>query len=347
MRWFGEHRRFGGHGWGRLGRGESGSATIPLRREVACRDGTREENMIPDLLDSMPWSIHGAVALALVAGLVVWIFGRRLFRPMLVLAGVVFAAGGGGAVWGGGGGGVRGGGGGWGGGAAIPHEWSILWPVGIGAVVAMLVAIMAYRFVMGLLLALSLGLAAPLGFFTYAEITGMYEGQPASAIPDDELIPDQLRDPLKQIGKQLDEQAQHLLERTAEPDDETAAAEEQPAWRQRLDDTVKFIRETASQKWSDAPGAEKSLTVLFAAGGVIVGIVIGVLLPTLSASVVTSLAGSLIILTSGYWLLMRSGMSVDGYLPHSAATSLAWWLGTAVIGLLIQLRLGVKKADKG
>ncbi len=286
--------------------------------------------MIPDLLDSMPWSVHGAVGLALVAGLVVWIFGRRLFRPMLVLTGGVFGAALGLVA-----------------GAAIPHEWSILWPVGIGAVVAMLGAIMAFRFVMGLLLALSLGLAAPLGFFSYAELTGMYEGHPASAIPDDELIPSQLRDPLKQIGRQLDEQTKRLLERTAEPEDETVAAEEQPAWRQRLDDTVKFLLETASQKWSDAPGAEKLLTVLFAAGGVVGGIVIGVLLPTLSASVVTSLAGSLIILTSGYWLLMRSGLSVEAAMPHSAAASLAWWLGTAVIGLFIQLRLGVKKTDKG
>lgn len=286
--------------------------------------------MIPDLLDSMPWSIHGAVALALVAGLVVWVFGRRLFRPMLVLVGAVFGA----AV-------------GLVAGVAIPHEWSILWPVGIGAVVAMLVAIMAYRFVMGMLLALSLGLAAPLGFFTYAEMTGMYAGEAASPIPDDELIPDQLRDPLKQIGKQIDEQTKRLLERSAKPEDEAAKGQEQPAWRQRLDDTAKFILETASQKWSDAPGAEKLLTVLFAAGGVIGGIIVGVLLPTLSASVVTSLAGSLIILTSGYWLLLRSEMSVDRFLPHSAATSLAWWLGTAVIGLFIQLRLGVKKADKG
>lgn len=284
--------------------------------------------MIPDLLDSMPWSIHGAVGLALVAGLVVWIFGRRLLRPMLVLCGGVFGA----AV-------------GLVAGAMVPHEWSILWPVGIGAVVAMLVAIMAYRFVMALLLALSLGLAAPLGFFTYAELTGMYEGQAASEIPDNELIPEQLRDPLKQIGKQLDEQTKSLLERTAKPKDETA--QEQPAWRQRLDDTVKFIAETASQNWSDAPGAEKLVTVLLAAGGIIGGILIGVLLPTLSASVVTSLAGALIILTSGYWLLIRSGMSVDGFLPHSAAASLAWWFGTAVIGLFIQLRLGVKKADKG
>jgi len=286
--------------------------------------------MIPDLLDSMPWSIHAAVGLALVAGLVVWIFGRRLFRPMLVLSGGVLGAAAGLVA-----------------GAAIPHEWSILWPVGIGAVVAMLVAIVAYRFVMALLLALSLGLAAPLGFFAYAELTGMYAGHPASAISDDELIPDQLRDPLKQIGRQLDEQTKRLLERPAKPDDETAEAEAQPAWRQRLDDTVKFIVETASQKWSDAPGAQKVLTVLFAAGGIIGGIIIGVLLPTLSASVVTSLAGAMIILTSGYWLLMRSGLSVEAVLPHSAATSLAWWLGTAVIGLFIQLRLGVKKADKG
>ncbi len=288
--------------------------------------------MIPDLLDSLPWSVHGVVALALLAGIVVWVFGRRLFRPMLVIAALILGA----AV-------------GFVAGAAIPHDWSILWPVVIGAAVAGLISIIAYRFVMALLLALSLGLAAPLGFFTYAELTGMYEGQAASPISDEELFLPELQKQRENLDR-IDRAAEKLLERAKNRQDAGEEAEgegEQPAWRQRLEDTVGFVLETAAQNWNDAPGSQKWMTILFAAGGVIGGIVFGVLIPTLSASVVTSLAGALIILTSGYWLATRSGMSLDSIAPQSAAMTLALWLGVAVIGLFIQLSLGVKKADKG
>ncbi len=282
--------------------------------------------MIPDLLESMPISAHGAVAAALLAGIVVWIFGRRLFRPMLVLASAIFGAGMGLLA-----------------GAVIPHEWSILWPVGIGAVVGALVAIMAYRFVMAALLALSLGLAAPLGFFAYAELTGMYEGQAPSEIGDDELVPSQLRE----IARDLDSRAQRLFERSRS-DDESGAMEdpERPKWREQLDATVKFVLETADQNWSDAPGQQKWLTILVCAGGLVAGVLLGVLVPTAAASIVTSLAGSLIMLSSAYWLLMRSGVEANGLLPSSSAAVLTWWLGAGIIGLVIQSRLGGKKADK-
>ena len=285
--------------------------------------------MIPDLLESMPVSAHGAVALVLLAGAVVWIFGRRLFRPMLVLAAAVFGAGVGFVA-----------------GAAIPHEWSILWPVGLGAVIAMLGAIVAYRFVMAMLLALSLGLAAPLGFFAYAELTGMYEGEPASEISDEQLVPEQLRDIPRDIVEDLNDRSKRLLERDDEREQGEDEQEPQPQWREQLDAAVKFILETAAQNWQDAAGQQKLVTILVAAGGVIGGILLGVLLPTAAASIVTSLAGSLIMLSSGYWLLMRSGLSVDGLLPGSSAGVLAWWLTAAIIGLVIQSSLGGKKADK-
>lgn len=284
--------------------------------------------MLPDLLDSMPLSAHGAVALALLAGAVVWIFGRRLFRPMLVVAAAVLGAGVGLVA-----------------GAAIPHEWSILWPVGIGAGLGALTSVVAYRPVMGLLLALSLGLAAPLGFFAWAELTGLYADSPASEISDDELLPLQLRD----IGREVDEELKRLLERSSERPDASDAAEEDaapPEWRQRLTDTVEFIAQTAADNWKDAPGRQKWMTLLLAVGGIVVGILMGVLVPGAAASVVTSLAGSLIMLTSADWLLMRSGLSMEGVLRGSAAGALAWWLGAAIIGLLIQSSLGCKKADQ-
>lgn len=285
--------------------------------------------MIPDLLDSMPWSIHGIVAAALVAGVIVWVFGRRLFRPMLVLSAAIFGAGVGFVAA-----------------AALPHEWSVLWPVGIGAAVGALGSIVAYRFVMALLLALSLGLAAPLAFFTYAELTNMYEGEPAAPISDEELkLPE-----LRQAQEALDRAADRLLERRKKVEGAEGGAEEeteQPAWRQRLEDTVDFILETAAQNWKDAPGSQKWTTVLCAAGGVIGGVVMGVLFPSGAASIVTALAGSLIMLTCGYWLALRSGLELEPILPSTAAGTLAWWLGAAVIGLFIQLRIGVKKADKG
>lgn len=293
--------------------------------------------MFEDVLQSMPISLHALAAIALISGGVILIFGRRLLRPGLVLAGLVTGA----AI-------------GLVAGSLLPYDWSIWWPIGIGSLVFAGVAIAAYRFVMAALLAVALGVAAPLGFFTYAELTGLYEGQAGSPISDEELLLPELREPLNRLDQIAKEYAQRLDEISktgALPIGESSTDEgresvDEPEWRERWDAIVEAIGATASDQWNDAPGEQKWITILCGAGGVVSGFVLGALVPGFAGSIATSLAGSLIIVVSGYWLGIRTGLPIENLVPDSAAKWLAVWLALAIIGLAIQFSLGTKKADK-
>lgn len=43
---------------------------------------------LPDALQNLPWLVHIPVALALIAGLVLWLAGRRLLRPVTIMVGL-------------------------------------------------------------------------------------------------------------------------------------------------------------------------------------------------------------------------------------------------------------------
>lgn len=43
---------------------------------------------LPDALQSLPWLVNVPVALALIAGLILWLAGRRLIRPVTILVGL-------------------------------------------------------------------------------------------------------------------------------------------------------------------------------------------------------------------------------------------------------------------
>lgn len=290
-----------------------------------------------NLLMDMPLSVHGVAASALVAGLVIWAFGGRLVRPTVGLAGLVAGAALGLAA-----------------GSYLPPDLSIWWPVAAGAIAVGLVALAAYRFVMALMLALALGLAAPLAFFTFAELTGKYANEAGTPLTDEELVlpglgneaNDKVNDWIGEGVARIDEEADRVLIPATTPAGEEMNAEDSSQWRRRLVEAREHALTTAAQNWKDAPKRQKWTTVLFALGGIGSGVIAGILLPTLGAAVVTALAGSLIVLVSGSWLAVWTGAPIDRLWPDTATAPLIAWMALAVIGLGLQFSLRRKKADK-
>jgi len=328
--------------------------------------------MIDQLLEQIPAHVHLLVAIAFASGTVIWAFGHRLLRPMIVLAGMVA----GGAI-----GFVASG--------YIPETIPYWVPVLGGAMALGVIAFGAYRFMMSWMLAVCLGLACPLAFYTYTEITGHYAGQSGEPISEEELLldlgpsegegageafegegdafdftADDLRKETERKAREvIDDLFKRHTGRGDDPDGDEGEGEDGASgesgggseaegdgdpsnntagemfetWRQGLRDTIASILETAEARWKDAPAGQKWGLIVAAIAGVLGGFFAGILLPSASAAIVTAFSGGLMMLVSGFWLMTRLALPFETIQPESATASLVWWLAVSIVGLAIQL----------
>ncbi|MEE8458907.1 MAG: hypothetical protein V3S08_03485, partial [Phycisphaerales bacterium] len=82
-----------------------------------------------------------------------------------------------------------------------------------------------------------------------------------------------------------------------------------------------------------------------AASGGVLGLFLGAAAPAISASIVTALGGSLLLLSSGWTIALRLH-APEQWLPHTTPQWLLWWMVAAVIGLCLQWIFRSKPADK-
>lgn len=325
-----------------------------------------------DLLREVPADIHLGVLVVFAVGLIAWLFGRKLLKPILALSAVGLGAAAG-LV------------------AQSYVEWNVSpwWIIGGLALVAGLVALAAYRFTMGIMLALALAVACPLVSFTYAELTGQYddavvegpEGEelllPSLPGIDDPELEEKIRGAGERVIEEADRRARDIEDRAREraeggggagtpgdtggeagsgadpgssgPDAEggegNASDRRIAAWRRQLRQMITGVAEVTAARWNDFPMAQKWSTVVASVGGAVGGLLVGLLLPSISAAVVTSLVGSLLWLTSGAWLLARFGVDPAKIGATSAVGVLLWWLIASGVGVIIQFKLKRRKAD--
>lgn len=307
-----------------------------------------------EVLTSLPWGVHVGLGLILAAGVTIWAFGKHLLKPTLILAAMATGASVGFVAA-----------------AFMPETVSSLWSAGAGVVVFGLVALAVYRFLMAAMLAICLGLACPLGYFTYAELTGMYRDQPGAEISDEELtwgssssdgdatVSGVIRQAAEKTAQKADDfirkQQDILSGKDSDGGGDGAATDNssdndgagRPSWRSRFNVMMRQIAREIGNNWKDAPGVQKVASVLAAFAGIVVGILLGIIAPKLSGAVVTSLVGSLVILGSGSLLALRYDLPVASLGLGSMTGKLAWWFGFSILGLLIQFKCIRHKADKG
>lgn len=328
---------------------------------------------LADLIALLPDGLYFAAAIFCVAGVIVWLAGRRFVRPGLTIVGLAIGASAGLVVA-----------------AFMPSDLSMWWPIGVGGILFALVAFAAYRLIMAVFLAAALGMAGPVAFYNVTEIRGVYEGEPVADLEvEDLLIPglDKTVGDLKpeipmlpegtasdEVMRQIDElmtesfgednPVSDLIEQATAPPDagegdaaaEGAGAGEasadgsdatQPSFRAHLSETVDFVIETATTRWADAPFRQKRGIVASGIIGTGLGLIGGLLLPGIAASLVTALMGAAVFLPSGGVLACRAfGFAPDRIYDFPVLVVLSIWLITAIGGFAIQLKIGDAKADK-
>lgn len=260
-------------------------------------------------------------------------------------------------------------------------EWIV---AALGGVGFAIFASLAYRPAMGVAMALLFGTAAPLGVIAYAEFRGHHvitdpdgfapsEGEESRGATRDALgeLSNATRDAIDTLRKAdnllselrsfRDERAREARQLLGLPPREGEAAPTggddgsddggadgnvaTPAWREKFDAVVAQIKAEAQYRWNAAdPGVRRSI-LLSAASGAIFGFLVGLSLTTLSASAVTSMGGSGLVLISGWSLLTSLGFGDQPWMPSSATAWLIIWLAVAFAGLAIQWTIRRKPAD--
>ena len=129
--------------------------------------------------------------------------------------------------------------------------------------------------------------------------------------------------------------------------DDTAAAVEETA--QRVRQFVHHVWQAFVNQWNALDAAQRLVLAGFVVIGLAAGALIGLAMPTRSAAMLTSLAGSAIWLASLAWLAQAMQLPGREWLVSAENAGLRWlviWPVVALIGLIFQLK-NLKKPAEG
>ncbi len=314
-----------------------------------------QANDIAQAITELPVAGMIPVGLALIAGLLLWVAGRRILLGAFAAIGLVL----GGAA-------------GWMIGELMGLGMQIWIPAVVGGIVFACVGALASRLVVAVAFALTLGIAASLATMTLAQIGGSSDAQStqeqladpeglSGPIPDIPL-PDELAEWLDRIDPDRPNQDPPEAPPERAPPDlpldlplDLAAKSlgdslEIPEQAQRYVDHIQHIagqlKDALKAKWATTPASARPTVIASALSGLLVGMLLGALARGFSAVVVTAFSGSLLWLSCAWTLTSRAGLSEASWMRESSGSWLGWWMGTAVIGLGIQWTMRRKRADK-
>ena len=324
----------------------AGELRAALRARAALYPPAVEAPSLQPFLDEAPvaWSV--ALAVVTLGGAVLWVAGGRLARAGVALGG--FLVGGIAATT-----------------AAAALEPGGGWVIGLGvggALAGTLLAFLLYRLWVGLLAGVLLAGVVPVTLLLWgvdppdtpdlAEAPAALVQTPEEATPDslfgvfdgeraegegpvvDEAVQDFARERIEELGAEVQVALGDFFE--------TASA----AWKAQVD--------SARERWAALPLGTRRTVIVGAVGGFVIGLLLGLALPNLSAAFQTSLVGACLLTGGGLLLLQRhAGLfreaaegEAGGFLPGVDPRALLLAVGlVTLIGLLLQWTLARRRAD--
>jgi len=260
----------------------------------------------------------GVLLLVFAAGILLWALGGRLLRPGLAVIGMIAGV----PI------GI------WIGAAVAPEVPSAIFAAG-GAIAGLVVASISYWLALASVTALLSGVLALLGAWTAADL-GMISSVRAAERIDAATgaivheAPSPLsRDTLTRLWFATG------IGRDAVPGtaNDSAVIDASPA----DDGVIARTRAAIADLWDTMPPPLRTLLVASLAAGTVVGFLFGLLFADAAAKLVTSLAGSLLLLVAGMPLLSAAFGRSDDLLPLRPG---AWF---AALGMLTIIGFGVQR----
>lgn len=311
-------------------------------------------------LSSLPWGVHAAMALAMAAGIVLWLCGQRVLKPLLVTVAVLM-----GAVIGG---------------LVVPSTtWGEplgVWQgMGLGGVLGLLIGLLLYRSAMAVGFGVVLGAALPLisaSVLEFYPIAGAAEGTRASvgrAAEDGWSQVGEWKARVPAGGASVDGVRVIAASWMDDGGGSTAAAEiERAVGRglrgseggktalsaEQLPENLRPAAECIGQAWSTAtacareqwnqmPSEHRAVVGLAGVIGLAGGVVAGLLMPAWAGGMVTSLFGAAVWLPCFVWLSSAMRAPWREWLDRSPAAWLAIWGAVALAGMIVQWRSAAKR----
>jgi len=294
------------------------------------------------LAQSLPQGGSVPLGVALLAGLLLWIMGARVIKPVFFLFGLAiggfvgttlmpligfpsFEAGG------------------------ITISPSVVGMV-CGGIIGALCALAMFRLVIAMTSALAFAVAGVVGaliFLHYNPTTGDMDTSDAQAamVESGEDAVSGLTSSLSDdVSREAAERSIDMLDRDGRVlDEETKQQLKDAAERSR-----QFLSElgaTISEELERRPARDKMIGFSAGFAGFAFGLLVGVLLPKRTTALVTSLFGSAVCMASISALLTASNGERPEYLNQSATVLAIVWVVLTGIGLMIQLGFITKRAN--
>lgn len=294
---------------------------------------------------TLPWGGEAVLVAGLVAGLVLWLLGSRVLKPVFAVLGMAL--------------------GGFAGAVLLPLTPMPAFEVGgfsigpgliglaIGAILGGLAAAGLFRVMMVISGGLVFAVAGTLAGLVYLQHAPMPEGEGtalqqtledagevASGTAGD--LRSQTEDARAQVADALRGLAEDVAGDEAERRaDETAdgllSEEAQAQLRDAAERSRAFlaeVRDTAREAWDARTPRERMVALGSCVAGLLFGLIAGVLFPRRMTALVTALLGGAV------WMFCAASLAraMTGFEPAwSAQTWTVLWVGTAVIGLVLQL----------
>ncbi len=276
----------------------------------------------------LPWTGVIPVVVVFILGLVMWSSGRKTLRTVFAAGGLLV-----GCVLG----------------LAVSEVQQVIdvgmptWSVVlIGGVLLGIIALAAYRLVLAASIGVLLAGLIPMGVLTAAEMgaVSIEDGKITVQQPLAASEPDFWEDWLDTYEASTPPPA--VAEPTQVSDSTT---DDLTRWSTRVRRFGVTMVSLPKQAWENTSGPLRWIVVASAASGGMLGLFLGAAAPAISASIVTALGGSLLVLASGWTIALKSHVP-EQWLPHTTPQWLLWWLVAAVIGLGLQWIFRSKPADK-
>ncbi|MCA3005373.1 MAG: hypothetical protein LW650_00950 [Planctomycetaceae bacterium] len=327
----------------------------------------------------LPWGVHAAAAGMFVAGLILWLLGRRVLQPATVLLGAAISA----AV----------------GYLLLPsmagQQVGPLAPIlglVVGAIAGALAAALLYRPLIAALFGIVLGCAVALTVSAVLSVTRGGPLLPAAALstPDRPFALSRVDPPGSGLGgEELPPKPTVPQDGPeAEPSDEPPPAPASPAitppatspkakpapnppaevadsrptaaadqaadpntaasWKAAGQAVGRFTRSLSDWSrrwWTSLPASERTLVGMGWLAGAAIGLVVGLVWPARAAGVITAAVGSALFLACGTWLAHATAMPGRHALELPAAAWSLIWLVASLIGIAVQWH-GLRAVDE-
>lgn len=293
------------------------------------------------LAQSLPEGGSVPLGVALMAGLMLWLVGARVIKPVFFLFGLAIGS--------------------FAGTTILPltglptfHPGGITLTPGVtglicGGILGALVSLAMFRLVIAFTSALAFAAAGVLGAFIFLHFNPTISDDPSqmqSALAESgESVAGITTSLNEQITREAAERSVQLLDQDNKLlDEETKQQLKDAATRSK--EFLVHMSEVIKEDLNERPTRDKLIASSAGFAGLAFGLLIGVVMPRRTTALVTSLLGSAVCLASVTALLTaRSGQRPE-FLDQSAVVWASGWVILAILGLMVQLGFLTKSTNK-